>query len=294
MSLSSVSKAQQTQLIKQHIDITQALEADAKRLLKAHRWQLMNAVDAYYEDAQAMANAEARERKSAGSDKTVKNLGNMFDHYAGKGKEQMDFDATQAWANDLAVELDDVVLLAIAELTKAPTMGYFDRKEWVEGWKSLKKDSIELQKNHLASMRKQLQTDHEYFTKVYNFCFDYAKESGQKSLSLDIAASLWPLLFASAPPTMFEHDSAYSPTNPSQQTEYLEAFTTFLRTEKNGRSVSKDVWQLFLEFSLATDPKFEKYDPDAAWPSLIDEFVEYAKAQLAEKGTLKSAEAMEE
>ena len=103
----------------------------------------------------------------------------------------MDFDATQAWANDLSVELDDVVLLAIAELTRAPTMGYFDRKEWVEGWKSLKKDTIELQKNHLASMRKQLQTDHEYFTKVYNFCFDYAKESGQKSLCEQRLSIVW-------------------------------------------------------------------------------------------------------
>lgn len=44
--------------------------------------------------------------------------------------------------------------------------------------------------------------------------------------------------------------------------------------------MSKDVWTLFLEFAASTDAKFEKYDVDAAWPSLIDEFVDHAKRKL--------------
>lgn len=100
----------------------------------------------------------------------------------GKGSEQMDFDATQAWCNDLSVELDDVIVFGIAELTKAPTMGYFDRKAWIEGWRSVKKDTVAAQKEHLSSVRNQLTTNPDYFKKVYQFCFEYAKESGQKSL----------------------------------------------------------------------------------------------------------------
>jgi DCN1-like protein 1/2 len=95
----------------------------------------------------------------------------------------MDFDATQAWCNDLSVELDDVIIFAIAELTKAPRMGYFDRKAWIEGWKSLKKDSIAAQKEYIGPLRSKFTSDHDYFKKVYLFCFDYAKEPGQKSLS---------------------------------------------------------------------------------------------------------------
>ena len=94
----------------------------------------------------------------------------------------MDFDATQAWCNDLSLELDDVVVLALAELTKAPQMGYFDRKPWIEGWKGVKTDSINAQKAYLEILRTSLQNDCDYFRKVYNFCFDYAKENGQKSL----------------------------------------------------------------------------------------------------------------
>ena len=42
------------------------------------------AQDAYYDDPQAMANAEARQRKNAGPDKSQANLTSLFDHYAGK------------------------------------------------------------------------------------------------------------------------------------------------------------------------------------------------------------------
>lgn len=94
----------------------------------------------------------------------------------------MDFDATQAYCQDLNVALDDVVVLAVAELTKAPTMGYFDRKAWIDGWKEVKKDSIATQKEYIKTLRSKLSSEEAYFTKVYGFCFDYAKESGQKSL----------------------------------------------------------------------------------------------------------------
>lgn len=106
----------------------------------------------------------------------------LYHSRTGKGAEQMDFDATQAWCTDLGVELDDVVVLAVAELTQAPTMGYFDRKPWIEGWRKVKKDSLEAQKAYVDTMRKDIQSSEEYFKKVYMFCFDYAKETGQKSL----------------------------------------------------------------------------------------------------------------
>jgi DCN1-like protein 1/2 len=114
------------------------------------------------------------------------------------------------------------------------------------------------------------------------------------SPALEIAVSLWPLLFAAAPPSLFSDDAAFSPEDTEQQSNYLGAFFDFLRTEKAGRSVSKDVWTLFLEFAQTIDPKFESYDIDAAWPSVIDEFVDWAKAKLAKGEAIKGSDAMEE
>jgi DCN1-like protein 1/2 len=91
---------------------------------------------------------------------------------------------------------------------------------------------------------------------------------------------------------MFEAHSAFAPGS-STQDAYLGAWCAFLKKEKKGRSVSKDVWTLFLDFATGIDAKFEKYDIDAAWPSLIDEFVEHAKEKL-ERGEQLGPEEEEE
>lgn len=94
----------------------------------------------------------------------------------------MDFDATAAYCKDLSLDLEDVVFFALAELTHAPKMGYFDRKPWIDGWKRVRKDSIDTQKAHIQSIKRQLSEDPEYYKQVYGFCFAYAKEESQKSL----------------------------------------------------------------------------------------------------------------
>lgn len=55
-----------------------------------------------------------------------------------------------------------------------------------------------------------------------------------------------------------------------------------------------DVALQFLDFTTTIDPQFEKYDVDAAWPSLIDEYVEWCKAKLARGEVIKGADSMDE
>lgn len=50
--------------------------------------------------------------------------------------DETTFDGTILYCQDLGVEPEDVVMLAVAYLTKAPTMGHFARKGWIEGWRA--------------------------------------------------------------------------------------------------------------------------------------------------------------
>jgi len=64
------------------------------------------------------------------------------------------------------------------------------------------------------------------------------------------------------------------------KSEYVEWWFDFLN-EKGGKGVSKDTWNMFLEFVRTIDSGFMNYNMDGAWPSTIDDFVEWAKARLA-------------
>jgi len=76
----------------------------------------------------------------------------------------------------------------------------------------------------------------------------------------------------------------YSPTwGPESFTErQLDMWEKFLTTQTGGRAISRDTWTLFLEFTREIDPDFKSHDFDAAWPSVIDDFVTWAQEQPAE------------
>lgn len=100
-------------------------------------------------------------------------------------------------------------MLAVAWLTKAPTMGRFAKKGWIDGWKEARyacdlvrpldapsadcfpaarrKDTLDQQRAYVGRLRSDLQLP-ETFRKVYNFTFDYAKTEGQKSMRERCAA----------------------------------------------------------------------------------------------------------
>ena len=51
--------------------------------------------------------------------------------------DDIDVDGTIRLCADLGVDPEDAVLLAVAYELKSPTMGTWERKGWVDGWKSL-------------------------------------------------------------------------------------------------------------------------------------------------------------
>ena len=45
-----------------------------------------------------------------------------------------------------------------------------------------------------------------------------------------------------------------------------------------------DQWNSFYDFSMTIDEEFSQYDEDAAWPVLMDDFVEWSR-QAAKQST---------
>ncbi len=73
-----------------------------------------------------------------------------------------------------------------------------------------------------------------------------------------MAMSLWQLVF--------------SPREPA----ILQKWLGFLQAHSETvRGISRDTWNMFLNFSDTVGNDLSVYDEDEAWPSLFDDFVEY-------------------
>lgn len=271
--------------VEQFISVTGATTRDAKRFLEKYK-RVDIAIDAYYNNPNALQSGQANAVSTT-------RLNQLFDQYKDPDGEDISIDGTIKLCGDLGIDPEDVVMLAVAYELKSPRMGDWTRKGWVDGWRSLGCDTIPAMKTALTRLRDKLGSRPEYFQQVYNYTFDFSRPAGQRSLAFDMAEGFWGLLIphglrggalshvASSRDNDDEDDEDVEMADESGwKDEYTEWWFDFLR-EKGGKGISKDTWQMFLEFVRTIDSRFEKYDAEAAWPSTLDDFVDYAKERLA-------------
>ncbi|CEH12478.1 Uncharacterized conserved protein [Ceraceosorus bombacis] len=158
--------------------------------------------------------------------------------------------------------------------------------QYKEGWRTLDgADTVAKQKQVLPKLREELERDAEVrgalasegkgglFARVYDWVYAYARDEGQKSLKLDTAVAFWRLLLPISPSYAREGSSGRFTSR------QLDLWEKYLTNETGGRAISKDTWTLFLDFTKEIDADFKEHDFDAAWPSVIDDFVTWALDQ---------------
>ncbi|KAH7000373.1 Cullin binding-domain-containing protein [Ilyonectria destructans] len=191
-------------------------------------------------------------------------------------KDKLELDSTMSYLTEkLKVSLEDAELFVALEVVQAPTVGVITKKGYVDGWKVTGVGATH--QEHAAYIQKlisSLSKDTALFKKVYRHTFVAGRESDQKALSLENAVIYWGILF-SAPGMAWKTKSH----------DFLELWKSFL-SEKWTRSVNRDMWNMALEFALKTmsDETLAFWNEDGAWPSVIDDFVEWCK----EKGIGKT------
>lgn len=94
------------------------------------------------------------------------------------------------------------------------------------------------------------------------FAFDYNKPPEQRSLPLETAKQLFPLILKGR----FHH---------------LDLWLQFLDSRKH--AITRDTFSLLLDFaeSFSSDRELANFDEqNGAWPVLLDEFVDFARDKL--------------
>ncbi|KFH48433.1 Defective in cullin neddylation protein-like protein [Hapsidospora chrysogenum ATCC 11550] len=170
----------------------------------------------------------------------------------------------------LKVSLENAELFVVLEIVQAPSVGEITRAGFVDGWKQTSCDATI--KDQAAFVRQRvtyLSTDTNLFKKVYRYTFVAGRDKDQKALSLENAMVYWEALF-SKPGWEWK----------SKNHDWLSCWKKFL-SEKWTRSVNRDMWNMTLEFALKSsqDETLSFWSEEGAWPSVIDDFVEWCRQQ---------------
>lgn len=200
----------------------------------------------------------------------------------------MELESTMNYlSSNLGVNIENAELFVALELLQVPAIGEITRKGYIEGWKNAKyvaplqhhamsnTDFTSVEPNHkehakhLQTLVAALARDTALFKKVYKYAFIGGREKDQKALSLENALVYWDMLFA--PPGIQWKN---------QHRDWLALWKAFL-AEKWTRSVNRDMWNMVLEFAFKSmdDDTLSFWNEDGAWPSVIDDFVEWCKAK---------------
>uniref|UniRef100_A0A7E4V8K9 Defective in cullin neddylation protein n=1 Tax=Panagrellus redivivus TaxID=6233 RepID=A0A7E4V8K9_PANRE len=249
---------QQQNSVRQLMSFTNASESGAIALLESHGWDAARAADGFWQNPGPYS-ASSYNR---GYNKQL--TLNLFNTYANDPLDNLPGkigpNGVQRLLNDLKVQPTDCSVLIFAWKLNAQIQCEFSQEEWLEGMQKIGCDSLDKLQNWFNNARNEIK-QRDNFRNFYNFAFNYAKSVSQRGLNLDIAVAYWDIIFG--------NDAR------------VKHWVNWLQNPQNrSRGVSKDEWQLYYEFYTTVSPDCSNYDPESAWPSRIDEYVDFVKSEL--------------
>ncbi|KAM6951869.1 DCN1-like protein 3 [Aplochiton taeniatus] len=228
--------------------------------------------------APSSAGPRKEERSAEGDGLSLVRIEELFSCYKDEQDDDILEEGMERFCNDLCVDPAEFRVLVLAWKFQAATMCKFTRKEFVEGCRAIQADSLEGICARFPFMLLEAQGE-ENFKDLYRFTFQFGLDAdeGQRSLQRDIAIALWRLVFTQDMPAI------------------LERWLDFLSENPSGiRGISRDTWNMFLNFTQAIGPDLSNYSEDEAWPSLFDTFVEWEMERRRKEEEEKAARAKEE
>ncbi|KAI3906737.1 hypothetical protein MKW98_005090 [Papaver atlanticum] len=194
--------------------------------------------------------------------KELERIGQLFNSYSNRATNMIEPEGIEALCSDLGVDHTDVRILMLAWKMKSEKQGYFTLDEWRVGLKSLHADTIAKLKKALMDLENEVRKPSN-FLDFYSYAFRYClTEEKQKSIDTESICELLDLVLGS----QFSHQ--------------VGSLVEYLKCQNDYKVINMDQWMGFFRFCKEISfPDLKNYDPDLAWPLILDNFVDWMKVQ---------------
>lgn len=202
--------------------------------------------------------AEGKRMLNPSKDFSETKVAALFESYRDANEDAITADGIERLCADLDVRPEEFRVLLLAWKMDAQTMCRFTREEFMGGLRSLRVDSVRGIQGKFPEMLQEVQVK-VHFKDLYRWTYKFGLDTdvAQRTLPVDMALSLWKLVFSQSEPPI------------------LKRWLGFLERHPSIRGVPKDTWDMFLNFCEAVGDDLSCYDDTEAWPSLFDDFVEH-------------------
>ncbi|KAM5578589.1 DCN1-like protein 4 [Rosa sericea] len=201
-------------------------------------------------------------RRSAikAASKELERIDNVFYTYANTTSGLIDPEGIERLCSDMEVDPTDVRVLMLAWKMKAEKQGFFTLEEWRVALKALRADSLSKLKKALPELEKEVRRPSN-FVDFYSYAFRYClTEEKQKSIDIESICQLLHIVLG------------------SQYQAQVDSFVEYLKTQNDYKVINMDQWMGFYRFcDEISYPDLSNYDPELAWPLILDNFVEWVR-----------------
>ncbi|XP_023007579.1 DCN1-like protein 5 [Cucurbita maxima] len=197
----------------------------------------------------------------------LRRIDRLFDLFSGYN-HVMDPHGIEKLCTHLEMNHLDVKILLLAWKMKAKKQGFFHRDEWRRGLRKLKVDNMEKLKSALFYLEIEARIP-PHFEDFFAYSFKYNLiEERQTSLDVEFLCELLEIVMG----------PLFRPQ--------VQLLIEFLKTQTMYRVLIMDQWMnIFYFCNQIKFPGLDNYDPNDAWPVIIDSFVEWLKRKQGAEGT---------